>query len=996
MIDPNNITTIRVGQLADAPLNLTDNIPHEVGTDLKRATIQELVNFVSTAIGAGSGVGFLPISVTDGQQLPDVPADPSFFLAGKGTFLNINGYPDIVCTEELNAIMSLSDHWEIAVEIPISADYPTGVSNYVAKFSGGFLTESQIIDNGARVLIGTTTDNGVDTLQIDGSLIGTEIKKLGGTSSQILAADGSILTAGENITIIGGQISSIGGGGGTNIKYYLNGGTSVDTFDAVNYYEFSQTAVVGTGADFSISSNGYIASFITEVADPSKLLIPAGNWNLEFFFSSSSAGGSPSFYAELYKYDGVDFTLIASSSATPEGITNGTAIDAYFSAIAVPETVLNVSDRLAIRVYVNASSKTITLHTQNSHLCEVITTFVGVGAIPTLQQVTDEGAVTDNDIEANSFIKTGGVSTEFLKANGTVDSNTYQTVLTNPITGTGIIGKLPKFTGSSALGNSRITDNGTYLGIGTANDPTKDITLGNQENREIGIEESSNTVIGKNLTIAAGRTINYVPNSDFNPLNQTVRAWFAMTAANGNVYASVTGDGIYMQTAGTGNFVSLQSFGSDVISSMASDSLGNVYAMIGTSSVYNLYKQTAGVGAFTIVSGITPRNYAAIAITSSGDMYATIAFDDIYYRTGSGDFIALGQGSRWWAGITVAPNNDVYTVVYNGGIYKRTGGVGAFTALSEPNRDLTQIFAASNGNIYASSWENTGLYMQTAGTGAFNVINSTPRNWRAFAEHTSGNIYVSVFNGDIYLQQNNGTGTTNLNGGTLKQVAGTGKGTGDSNIDFYTGAKTTSGTDMQIETLRARINNEGLMTLPSVTNALINANSKSIITKEYGDATYLTSLSGAVLTIINEFPGTTVTGTLSETLLSTFTIPGGTLPTSCMPDIRAKFSKSGDTGTSQIRFRINTVNNFATATQIGTYSAVAATDTFLMSRNPVISAGNMNILIATTSVQSDLSGVSTTESNFTIDVANDIYLFVSTVQSSILDTTTLRAFKIIN
>jgi len=54
--------------------------------------------------------------------LPDVPVDASFFLCGKGTFLNINGYPDIVCTEELNAIMSVTDHWEIAVEIPIEVN----------------------------------------------------------------------------------------------------------------------------------------------------------------------------------------------------------------------------------------------------------------------------------------------------------------------------------------------------------------------------------------------------------------------------------------------------------------------------------------------------------------------------------------------------------------------------------------------------------------------------------------------------------------------------------------------------------------------------------------------------------------------------------------------------------------------------------------------------------------------------------------------------------
>jgi len=221
-----------------------------------------------------------------------------------------------------------------------------------------------------------------------GELTAQKLIKQGGTSSEILAADGSVITAGTNITITGGQISSVGGagGGGSSVNYYLNGGTSQGTFGGTTYYEFSKTAVIGTGADFTISSNGYIASFITDVADPSLLLIPAGNWNLEFFFSSSSAGGSPSFYAELYKYDGTTFTLIASGSAVPEGITNGTAIDAYFTALAVPETVLTVNDRLAIRVYINASSKTITLHTQNGHLCEVITTFTaGLTALNGLQ-----------------------------------------------------------------------------------------------------------------------------------------------------------------------------------------------------------------------------------------------------------------------------------------------------------------------------------------------------------------------------------------------------------------------------------------------------------------------------------------------------------------------------------------------------------------------------------------------------------------------------------
>jgi hypothetical protein len=123
-INPAEITTVRIDQLANEALTLASILPHQIGTDLKQANIQQLVDFVATQIGAGTGVGFLALAVTDGQQLPDVPEDPSFFLAGAGTYLNINGYPDIICTENLNAIMSLSDHWELAVEIPITPLIP--------------------------------------------------------------------------------------------------------------------------------------------------------------------------------------------------------------------------------------------------------------------------------------------------------------------------------------------------------------------------------------------------------------------------------------------------------------------------------------------------------------------------------------------------------------------------------------------------------------------------------------------------------------------------------------------------------------------------------------------------------------------------------------------------------------------------------------------------------------------------------------------------------
>jgi hypothetical protein len=134
----------------------------------------------------------------------------------------------------------------------------------------------------------------------------------------------------------------------------------------------------------------------------------------------------------LYKYDGTTFTLIASGSAAPEGITNGTTIDDYFTALAVPETVLTVNDRLAIRVYVNASSKTITLHTQNGHLCEVITTFsTGLTALNGLQAQVQNLAVgtsgTDFAINSSGSTHTFHLPTASASNRGALSSANWST-----------------------------------------------------------------------------------------------------------------------------------------------------------------------------------------------------------------------------------------------------------------------------------------------------------------------------------------------------------------------------------------------------------------------------------------------------------------------------------------------------------------------------------------------------------------------------------------
>lgn len=51
MINPNDITTIRVGELPPNPPTLESKIPHELGTDLNYFTITQLIEFLQPYVG---------------------------------------------------------------------------------------------------------------------------------------------------------------------------------------------------------------------------------------------------------------------------------------------------------------------------------------------------------------------------------------------------------------------------------------------------------------------------------------------------------------------------------------------------------------------------------------------------------------------------------------------------------------------------------------------------------------------------------------------------------------------------------------------------------------------------------------------------------------------------------------------------------------------------------------------------------------------------------
>ena len=221
-------------------------------------------------------------------------------------------------------------------------------------------------------------------------------------------------------------------GGGSAVSFYLNGSVNQGTLDGVAFKQMSNTPVIGAGTDFSINADGYIQSFITDATVPNQLLIPAGNWNFEMYFSANNAGSSPRFYIDIFKLSAGTLSLIASSSANPEFITNGAVIDLYTTAVAMPSTVLLTADRIAIRVYVIHSSKTITLHTEDSHLCQVLTTFAtGLTSLNGLTEQTQLLAVgtsgTDFGISSATATHTFNLPTASAANRGALSSSDFTT-----------------------------------------------------------------------------------------------------------------------------------------------------------------------------------------------------------------------------------------------------------------------------------------------------------------------------------------------------------------------------------------------------------------------------------------------------------------------------------------------------------------------------------------------------------------------------------------
>ena len=460
-----NTANTLYGDLFDVFLN---------GVKLNTDSFSFTANQITLLDGSYAGdiidvVGFS--SVTVYATLPSQAGNAGKFLSTDGTSLS----------------------WEFVYGLPIGGT--TG--QVLKKFSNSNYDVYWAIDAGGLTSVGLSMPSAFNVANSPLTSNGTLTVTGAGTAAQYVRGDGALATFPSTAS------------GGSSVNYYLNGSVNASV---AGYKQMANTAVIGTGTNFTLTGNGLIAQFLTDVGNPNRLEIPGGAWNFEMYFQSSSNGGNEGFYVELLKYNGTTFTSIASSSTNPESITGGTSTDLYLTSLAVPTTALLVTDRLAIRVYIvnNAGARTITLKTEDNNLCEIITTFAGgISALNGLTANTQYFATgtsgTDFAISSATDTHTFNLPTASATNRGALSSADW-TTFSDKVGGSGVTGQVAYWSGT----NSQTGSNNLFwdaanarLGIGT-NAPASKLEVVNNSVSNYIYTTTTNTTIFSGLLIRTG------------------------------------------------------------------------------------------------------------------------------------------------------------------------------------------------------------------------------------------------------------------------------------------------------------------------------------------------------------------------------------------------------------------------------------------------------------------------------------------------------------
>ena len=471
----------------------------------------------------------------------------------------------------------------------------------------------------------------------NGSVTGTSLIKSGGTSNQFLKADGSVDSSSYiTLTSLSGS-SPLQYNNSTGAFSILQAGASQSGYlSSTDWTTFNSKASLTTfSATTPLSYNNGTGAFSIQVANTGQSgYLSNTDWNtfnnkqtaLSFGNLTETSSSILTIAGGIGAVIGSGTTIaVKQSSSTQSGYLSSTDWTTFNSKQAqingtgfVKATGTTISYDNSTYYLASNPSGYITLSSLSG--TTPINFNTGTGAISITQATTStSGYLSSTDWNtfngkaslsafsaspplsynsgtgAFSISQASGSTNGYLSSTDWTTFNNKQSALTNPITGTGTSGYVPKFNSTTSLTNSIIQDNGTNVSIGYTTNPSTYTLDVNGTGRF-----SSNITMGGNTLISTGAT------------------GFTLKTTTTGAYTALYGDtaGLYLGT-NAGNWMFINNSGNVGIGNTTPL---NKLDIVQAGSNNNV----AGVG-LKIVSDAG--NSASMALSQSGRGTATIGMN---------------------------------------------------------------------------------------------------------------------------------------------------------------------------------------------------------------------------------------------------------------------------------------------------------------------------------------------------------------------------------
>jgi hypothetical protein len=406
----------------------------------------------------------------------------------------------------------------------------------------------------------------------------------------------------------------------------------------------------------------------------------------------------------------------------------------------------------------------------NSHYADLTGNIIDTGYKPyvdsvvaastpilTLQDVTDNGYTTTDSIIAASFKRTGGTSSQFLKANGSVDNSTYLTTAVTAVTATAPLlytnsTTTPNITADTGRGLNKLATGGSLtkvkdsLGVVIANKGTV------------------SSIATSNATGITGGTITTSGTLSIDTTLISTRAWrkkgddslsaIIATKGSGTVLSIATGNGLSGGTITTSGTLTADTtiLATKLLLQKKVDSLNTIINTKGSGTVTSI---TLGRG----ITGTSP-------VTTT----ATIGLDTTKNYTWSGvntyspsvsASSAIGRGFIVTPNITATANNDTLVGAELSPTYNANGFTGTQSIVRVKNGSMVigantyQLNSLSQiPKLYVSShvYLNGAVEIGNDATYGFRMTaNATETNMQDRAARGNSLMYIGSTSSSVYF-----------------------------------------------------------------------------------------------------------------------------------------------------------------------------------------------------------------------------------------------------